>query len=137
MSWSTELFCNVSYNRETFNSKYEVLNKLDEINKCIDTCKKTLRDLALITEPNKFFSNDSDSDLYYQITKEVEDNIELLDEYFTEKYKLSLLLENWDNCHNKDGLAIDPPEDIDWNTAYLNGDFVRSVKYPTDESILK
>ena len=27
MSWSTELFCNISYNRETFNSKYEVEDK--------------------------------------------------------------------------------------------------------------
>lgn len=136
MAWSTELFCNISYNRETFNSKYEVEDKLETVNKCIDGCKKTLRDLALMTEPNKFFNDDPDSNTYYQITKEVEDNMELLDEYYTERYKLSLLLENWENCHNKEGLAIDPPENISWNTAYLHGDFVRTVKYPTEESML-
>lgn len=136
MAWSTELFCNISYNRETFNSKYEVEDKLDTVNKCIDGCKKTLRDLAIMTEPNKFFNDDPDSNPYYQITKEVEDHIELLEEYYIEKYKLSLLLENWENCHNKEGLAIYPPDNIDWRTAYLHGDFVKSTKYPSDKDLL-
>ena len=136
MGWSTELFCNISYNRETFNSKYEVEDKLNTINKYINNCKKTLRDLAIMTEPNNFFNDDSDSDPYNQITINFEDTIELLEEYYIEKYKLLLLLDNWENCHNKEGLAIYPPDNIDWNTAYLHGDFVKSTKYPTDKDLL-
>ena len=136
MSWSTELFCNISYNRETFNSKYEVEDKLNTVNKYINDCKKTLRDLAIMTEPNKFFNDNPDSDPYNQITINFEDTIELLEEYYIEKYKLLLLLDNWENCHNKEGLAIYPPDNIDWNTAYLHGDFVKSTKYPTDKDLL-
>lgn len=136
MSWSTELFCNISYNRETFNSKYEVEDKLNTVNKYINDCKKVLRDLAIMTEPNKFFNDNPDSDPYNQITINFEDTIELLEEYYIEKYKLLLLLDNWENCHNKEGLAIYPPDNIDWNTAYLHGDFVKSTKYPTDKDLL-
>ena len=136
MSWSTELFCNISYNRETFNSKYEVEDKLNTVNKYINDCKKVLRDLAIMTEPNKFFNDNPDSDLYNQITINFEDTIELLEEYYIEKYKLLLLLDNWENCHNKEGLAIYPPDNIDWNTTYLHGDFVKSTKYPTDKDLL-
>ena len=136
MSWSTELFCNISYNRETFNSKYEVEDKLNTVNKYINDCKKELRDLAIMTEPNKFFNDNPDSDPYNQITINFEDTIELLEEYYIEKYKLLLLLDNWENCHNKEGLAIYPPDNIDWNTAYLHGDFVKSTKYPTDKDLL-
>lgn len=136
MSWSTELFCNISYNRETFNSKYEVEDKLNTVNRYINDCKKVLRDLAIMTEPNKFFNDNPDSDPYNQITINFEDTIELLEEYYIEKYKLLLLLDNWENCHNKEGLAIYPPDNIDWNTAYLHGDFVKSTKYPTDKDLL-
>ena len=30
MGWSTELFCNVSYNKETFNSRGEVEDKISD-----------------------------------------------------------------------------------------------------------
>lgn len=136
MSWSTELFCNISYNRETFNSKYEVEDKLNTVNRYINDCKKVLRDLAIMTEPNKFFNDNPNSDPYNQITINFEDTIELLEEYYIEKYKLLLLLDNWENCHNKEGLAIYPPDNIDWNTAYLHGDFIKSTKYPTDKDLL-
>ena len=135
MSWSTELFCNVSYNRETFNSKYEVEDKISELDKNIESCKKTIRDMALMTEPSKFISNDENP--YYFVIEQVEDNLELLEEYTIERWKLSLLLENWDNCHNEEGLAIYPPDEINWDTAYLHGDFVHSTKYPTSKDLLE
>ena len=53
-----------------------------------------------------------------------------------EGWKRSVLLENWDNCHTKEGLAIYPPDNVDWKTAYLHGDFVHSTKYPTNKDLL-
>lgn len=136
MSWSTELFCNISYNRETFNSRGEVEEEISELDENIKTCEKTIRDMALMTEPSKFMGKDNDDNPYYFITNLVEDNFELLREYIVKRWKLSLLLENWDNCHNEEGLAIYPPDEIDWNTAYLHGDFVHSTKYPTTEDLI-
>ena len=31
MGWSTELFCNISYNRKTFNSKIEVEDEISDL----------------------------------------------------------------------------------------------------------
>lgn len=135
MGWSTELFCNISFNRETFNSKEEVESKYDDLTELIHGCEQELRDLALITEPSKFMdSNETDS--YFFVVNKVKECLENLREYTIDRYKLYLLLYNWDNCHNNEGLAIYPPDDVDWNTAYLHGDFVRSTKYPTDKDLM-
>ncbi len=136
MGWSTELFCNISYNRKTFNSRLEVEDEISDLDKRIESSKKVLRDMALMTEPSKFMDKDSDTTPYYFVTEQVEDSLELLEEYMIERYKLSVLLDNWNNCHNKEGLAIYPPDNVDGNTAYLRGDFVRSTKYPTNKDLL-
>lgn len=128
MGWSTELFCNISFNRESFNSKYEVQDKIDEIKKCLEYTKDKIKNLAIITEPNKFCPEDYEPMSWIQ--GEVRENLELIEEYTIDIYKLELLLENWDVCHNEEGLAIDFPEGITLNTAFLEGDFVNSVKYP-------
>ena len=114
----------------------EVEDEISDLDKCIESCKKVLRDMALMTEPTKFMDKDSDTNPYYFVTEQVEDNLELLEEYTIERYKLSVLLDNWDNCHNKEGLAIYPPDNVDRNTAYLHGDFVKSTKYPTNKDLL-
>ena len=62
-------------------------------------------------------------------------NLELIEEYTITLYKLNLLLENWDSCHNEEGLAINPPNNITWKTAFLTGDFVNTVKYPNANSV--
>ena len=54
MGWSTKLFCNISFNRETFNSKIEVQDKIEEIETYIQNAKDRLRDLLMMTEPGKF-----------------------------------------------------------------------------------
>ena len=47
-----------------------------------------------------------------------------------------MLKENWTKCHDENGLAIDPPNGIGWDTAFLDGDFVKTVKYPNSEDKL-
>ena len=134
MGWVTDLFCNIVFNRKTYNSKYEVESDFEELDKLINATVRRLTDLAIMTEPNKFFT-DPDLDILSSISTEVRDQLEELEEYYIERYKLSLLLEYWDDCHNEDGLAINPPDNIDWKTAYLDGDFVKTVKRPNEEII--
>lgn len=138
MGWSTDLLCTISFSKETYNHKDEVESKISELDRCIESCKRTIRDMALMTEPSKFIdSNDNtDGSPYYFVTSQVEENLEALEEFIIERYKLCLLLENWEKCHNEKGLAIYPPDNIDWDSAYLSGDFVRSTKYPDDKSLI-
>lgn len=136
MSWSTKLFCNISFNRETFNSKYEVKDKIDEIDKSIRICEEEIRDLVVMTEPSKFYDSTHYDSPYAYIISTLKENIESLHEYTVEKYKLQLLLENWERCHNEDGLAIYPPDDIEDGNSYLCGDFIYSTKYPTTKELM-
>ena len=135
MSWETRLFTSISFNRATYNDKHDVKSDLDETNGLIEFCKKTIRDLVVMTEPNKFFNNE-DSNPYLEMTSEYEHQIDFLEELLIKKYKLCILLDDWDNCHDVNGLAIDPPDNIKYDTAYLDGDFVNTVSNPNKNSIL-
>lgn len=130
MGWCTDLFCNINFHKETYNSFYEVTSKIEEIERLIKVCKNTLRKLAYMTEPDKFYDKEDYSNADAYITGELFDSLECLEEYYRDLFKLEYLRDNWDACHTKSGLAIDPPEGINYDTAYLRGDFVKSVKYP-------
>lgn len=130
MGWSTELFCNISFHKQTYNSKYEVEAEIENLKECIKTAENRIRNLVMITEPNKFVPEECDPISY--LTDEFEEQLELIREYEIELYKHELLLYNWDACHNEEGLAISPPKDMKWDTAYLEGDFVKSVDSPGD-----
>ena len=129
MGWSTELFCNIHFNRQTYNSKYEVESQLEEVNNWITTLKEKLRDLAIMTEPRKYCDEETQNP-YYFVVNQFQDCITELEDSIIEKYKLELLLDNWDDCHNKEGLAINPPDGFRYDTAFLSGDFVKTIKYP-------
>lgn len=129
MSWETRLFCGISFNRKTYNNKYEVENDLEDLDKCINVCKQELRDIAVMTEFSKYYNADEYNSPYDFIHQTVENNLELLEEYLVERAELQLLLNEWDHCHDKNGLAI-PPEESMWEVAYLDGDFVKTTKNP-------
>jgi hypothetical protein len=135
MSWQTDLFCNITFYRETFNSKYEVEDKIDEYNTYLEMAKNRIRNLAYITEPNKFCPSESDPLIW--ISNELRDCFESIDEYNVELYKLRLLLDNWDKCHTDEGLAINPPADINWDSAFLDGDFIKTIEKPNSTDILE
>ena len=134
MGWSTELFCNISFNRKTYNSLYEVEKDIDECKSMIQFYIDKLRALALMTEPQKMMnckdSEGFDLNPIDAINTEFDSIVEELDEYKFELFRLEYLRDNWEYCHNKEGLAINPPKDISWDTAYLDGDFVKTVEHP-------
>lgn len=129
MGWSTNLFCNVSFSRKTYNSKYEVEDELEKVNNAIAICASDLRDLAIMTEPEKFYNKgDYDNALCF-ISYQLKNTIEILEEAYVDRYKLELLLDNWDASHNKEGFAVDKPKEIEWNTAYVYGDFINTESH--------
>jgi len=128
MSWSTELFCNITFNRETFNSKYEVEDRIEDLDNYIEHCESILKELAVVTEPNKMFNIDEDNNPIDIIRNEVKSTLKELQESYIDRYKLRLLLSNWNNCHNEKGLAISPIDGINWETAFLDGDFIKSTR---------
>lgn len=134
MGWSTELFCNISFNKKTYNSLYNVESDIDECKDLMQGCIDKLRAFAIMTEPQKMLNckdgEGFDVDPIDIITTEFNRLIEEYNEYQYDLFKLEYLRDNWEYCHNKEGLAIDPPKDISWDTAYLDGDFVRTIEHP-------
>lgn len=133
MGWSTELFCNISFLRETFNSKEAVQERIEETERYLQIAKDQMRNFVMMTEPRKFCPENYDPLIW--INNEYEDLMDSIEEYSIELYKLRMLLSNWDNCHDKDGLAICPPDGITWETPFLDGDFVRTAKCPNANDI--
>ena len=138
MGWSTELFCNISFNRKTYNSLGEVESDIEEIKDILQRYKDKIKAYAVMTEPDKMikFDDESYDNLLMQVDGEVSDMLEEMEEYYYELIKLEYLRDNWDNCHTKEGLAINAPEEITWETAYLDGDFVKTVKHPNSNDHL-
>lgn len=130
MGWSTELFCNISFNRKTYNSLGEVESDIEEMKDILQRYKDKIKAYAVMTEPDKMikFDDESYDNLLSQVNDEVSDTIEEMEEYYYELIKLEYLRDNWDNCHTKEGLAINAPEEITWETAYLDGDFIKGTK---------
>ena len=130
MGWQTDLFCNLTFNRQTFNSISAVDDKIDELTETIKFNEGVLKELALITEPDKLLHLEEGEDPIDKIRRMVRDSLEELEEDYIERWKLEILKDNWNHCHNEEGLAINPPECAVWPNAYLDGDFVKYVKHP-------
>ena len=130
MGWSTELFCNISFNHKTYNSLGEVESDIEETKDILQRYKDKIKAYAVMTEPDKMikFDDESYDNLLSQVNDEVSDMLEEMEEYYYELTKLEYLRDNWDNCHTKEGLAINAPEEITWETAYLDGDFIKGTK---------
>ena len=130
MGWQTDLFCNITFNRETFNSLSSVEDKIAELNDYIRYNTGVLRAYALMTEPDKLLSLAEDEDPLDRINRTVDETLEELEMAYIERWKLEMLRENWSRCHTKEGLAINPPKGAEWPNAYLDGDFINSVTHP-------
>lgn len=137
MGWSTELFCNISFNRKSYNSLHEVEEDIEEAKRGVASCKETLRNLALITEPEKFYDKEEFNSPIAWVEESLSSSLELLEEYYRELERLEILKDNWDNCHDEKGLAINPPDNINWDTAFLEGDFVKSINNQDISKTLK
>ena len=133
MSQSTRLFTTINFAGKTYNSINEVRVELKDTETRIEELKSTLRVLAYMTEPNKMKPDDA------TVSEYLDANVNYLytefEELFIKRFKLEMLLEEWDECHNSEGLGINPPDDVKYKS-FIDGDFVYTVKHPTKESLL-
>lgn len=133
MSVQTYLFCRISFYGATYNSLAEVERGIREASEAIQEAKSEIRDLVMMTEPQKMLSVDSGDNVYDTVVERINQCFDTIIESNDELFKLEHLRANWDACHDKDtGFAIPLPECIDYDAAYLEGDFVKSLKREKD-----
>ena len=129
MSTQTDLFCRISLFGETYNSLAEVERGIREASEAIQEAKSEIRDLVMMTEPRKMMSVDSGDSIYDTVVGRLNQCFDTIIEANDELFKLKHLRANWNACHDKDtGLAIPLPESIDYDAAFLDGDFIKSIK---------
>lgn len=133
MSQSTRLFTTINFAGKTYNSINDVRIELQDTEIRINDLKSNLRVLAYMTEPNKMKPEDA------TVSEYLDANVNYLytefEELFVKRYKLEMLLEEWDKCHNNEGLGINPPDEVKYRS-FIDGDFVYTEKHPTNESLL-
>ena len=123
---------NIYFSHKSYKSKDEVLNDIDLNERIIKDCESELMQLAIMTEPDKFWRKDEaevGETPWVWIQNQVTRNIESIKESQDELSKLRTLLYCWDDCHNKEGLAIEPPKGDSHSGDYFWGDWIKSV-YP-------
>lgn len=139
MGWETTLLAPISFNRETFTSKGQVEDKLEECRETIKYLRSKVKNLVFITEPRKFCGEDEDP--IHWLNSKVEEYLERLEEELWDEARLSILLDAWDKCHmriEEDGQNVEvavttPPElGFIWEHAYIDGDFIKPY-FPNGE----
>lgn len=131
MSWSTNLMCWIPFNRRTYNSKSKVESDYEYSNKLIETIKKNIAALVTTTEPQKYFPESENP--VQEMLNELDGDIECLVEALDENIRLGFLLDNWDKCHTADGDAIPIPNEIKYDSAFIDGDFIRTADKKVEE----
>ena len=109
MGWSTTLITSINYHKKTYNDKYTVEMDLRQTNDAIEYNKKRLAALVNMTEPKKFMCQEDIEEHVSPldwINSEYTEIMESLEELYYDKWKLELLLEDWDKCHNENNIAI-------------------------------
>lgn len=130
MGWETDLITSISFNRETYQTKYQVEEDLKDVKQSIQDIKRYISDFAMMTEPEKFMPKDENNETspFEWVHGTLDSLFEELDGYYYDKVKLEILLEDWDKCHTKDGKPIIPKgkmrKVLYGNIAYIDGDFI-------------
>lgn len=128
MGWATYLTTDITFNRQTYKTKYEVETAIKENKDMLNYFKNKLNNLVVMTEPHKMMPKDCEDPLWW-VQKEFEEYYEGLEECIIEDWKLGILLEEWDRCHDKDGKPIRRELSIN----YVDGDDKRSYYGSVDE----
>lgn len=124
MSYSTDLWCCISFLRKTYKTKEDIQEDLEEARNNIRTAKETITKLVYMTEPNKFFKARSGESVLDIVAEELQSAFDSLEEAQIEECRLTILLDEWENCHDENGKAIKPPDNINCMTAFISGDYL-------------
>lgn len=129
MGWQTDVITKIVFNKETYNSIYEIEEEIESNNKCIQNIKDELY-VMTIARPEDLLIHNEEMDLL-GLQRDVRDKLELLEECIIENYKLEILKDNFDV---RDGDYINNPERVDNVKKWLVDNFILESKDINNES---
>ena len=130
MSWETDLYTAISFDRQTYNTRGEVDEALGQVRGRIASIREKLMQYALMTEPGKLIQREcleeGQSYLDY-IASDVRDALDEYEGLADDEYALSILSARWDDCHKANGYPKPVPADLlNFDKSYIAGDFVKT-----------
>lgn len=132
MSVCCTLRTNINFYQKSFETKQDVKDIIDIKERIIENCEKELMMFMTMTDPSKFW-RESEAEVgetpLIWMQNEVTSLIESIKEETAELIDLYRLCNVWDECHDKDGKAIEPYMHENSSSHYFWGDFIDSV-YP-------
>lgn len=129
MGWQTDVITQIVFNKETYNSIYEIESEIETNNKCIQNIKDELY-IMTVARPEDLLIHNEEIDLL-GLQRDVRDKLELLEECIIENYKLEILRDNFDL---RDGDYIDNPEKTQNIKKWLVDNFILESKDINNES---
>lgn len=129
MGWQTDVITQLVFNKETYNSVYEIEEEIECNNKCIQNIKDELYVMA-IARPEDLLIHNEEMDLL-GLQRDVKDKLDLLEECIINNYKLELLKENF---NLRDGDFIKNPERVSNIKKWLVDNFILESKDINNES---
>ena len=132
MGFGTTLRTNIYYSHKTYDNVYELKSDIDLQYNIMKMKEQDLMMLVTMTEPAKFW-RESEAEVgetpWIWMQNEAMQCIRDIKECQQEIDKLETLYYAWDDCHTKEGLAIEPAKDEKHSDSYCWGDYIKSV-YP-------
>ena len=129
MGWQTDVITQIVFNKETYNSIYEIEEEIECNNKCIQNIKDELY-IMTTARPEDLLIHNEEMDLL-GLQRDVRDKLELLEESIIENYKLEILR---DNFNLRDGDYINNPEKTQNIKKWLVDNFILESKDINNES---
>ena len=126
---------NIYFSHKNYRSISEVEEDIQLQESFIANAEKDLMMLITMTEPERFWRKDEaevGETPWIWMQNQAMQAIETIKEASEELSKLRTLLYEWDECHDKEGLAIEPHKGTSYGTPYFWGDWIKSV-YPNGE----
>lgn len=122
---------NIYFSHKTYRSITEVEDEIKLQESFIANAEKDLMMLVTMTEPDRFWRKDEaevGETPWIWIQNQAQQAIETIKEASEELARLRTLYYSWDECHDKDGFAIEAPKGDPCDT-YFWGDWIDS-NYP-------
>ena len=92
MSWGTEFQTDIYLSRQEYKTKYEVEDRIKEIDLVINECEATLKMYASAT-PKDIVPSDFSEEPINWLNRQIDEQFEIYREYLLDRYRLELYLE--------------------------------------------
>jgi hypothetical protein len=126
---------NIYFSHKNYKSITEVEEDIQLQESFIANAEKDLMMLITMTEPDRFWRKDEaevGETPWIWMQNQAMQAIETIKDASEELSKLRTLLWEWSECHNEEGLAIEPVKGSHYSKPYFWGDWIKSV-YPDGE----